>query len=224
MNKNKVDFDYRLEPLVEMSGSNKPRFSVMGYELLAGESSCPDYTLEEWRLFYKFLEKEVPKILDEKIEKIFINLDGSQMMDEVIFNSILSLSPLAKKTKRLVIEWTEQSFHDDVIVSVLSKIAKLKKAGFLIAVDDIGSGVDGMGRAHSCRPHFGKIDGQILMRERQADRDKQGLYIRGLVDSLRSQNTLVIVEFVENEIDREIVVRSGADFGQGFLWTKAEKQ
>ncbi len=203
---------YRLEPLVHLVSGQ-----VIGYELLAGDDGCPSYEMPDWRAFYAFLEHEIPDILSQNEGLLFVNLDGLQMLDHRISASILSMKPFAE---RLVLEWTEQQFHSDHFIDVLAKIASLKSKGFQIAVDDIGAGIDGMGRAHSCRPHFGKIDGQILKRARTSDDEQKHLFIRGMVDSLRSHGARVIVEWIETPEDRDIALAAGADYGQGYLWTK----
>jgi EAL domain-containing protein (putative c-di-GMP-specific phosphodiesterase class I) len=205
---------YRLEPLVELVSGQ-----VIGHELLAGESACPSYDMSTWRQFYRFLENESSDVLRKNEGLLFINLDGMQMLDPEIGQSILHLKPFAE---RLVLEWTEQHFHSDHFISVLTKIAFFKSNGFQIAVDDIGAGIDGMGRAHSCRPHFGKIDGQILERARKSEDNQKHLFIRGMVDSLRSHGARVIVEWIESQQDRDIALAAGADYGQGYLWTRPQ--
>ncbi|EGQ63699.1 hypothetical protein GGI1_21062, partial [Acidithiobacillus sp. GGI-221] len=119
--------------------------------------------------FYRFLETEVPDILQKTPGLLFVNLDGMQMLDLEISQSVLQLKPVAE---RLVLEWTEQHFQSEHFIAALTRIAFFKSSGFQIAVDDIGAGIDGMGRAHSCRPHFGKIDGQIMERSRKSDKGK----------------------------------------------------
>lgn len=205
---------FRLEPLVELVSGR-----VVGHELLAGESNCPTYDMSSWRRFYHFLENEIPDILQQNKGLLFVNLDGMQMLDPEIDTSVMNLKSHAE---RLVLEWTEQHFHSDHFIAVLAKIAFFKSQGFQIAVDDIGAGIDGMGRAHSCRPHFGKIDGQILARARKSNDEQRHLYIRGMVDSLRSHGARVIVEWIESPQDRDIALAAGADLGQGYLWTKPQ--
>jgi EAL domain-containing protein (putative c-di-GMP-specific phosphodiesterase class I) len=207
---------YRLEPLVDLISGK-----VLGHELLTGENACPSYDMPTWRHFYRFLENEVQDILQKNLGLLFINLDGMQMLDSGVEQSILHLKPFAE---RLVLEWTEQHFHSDHYIAVLNKIDFFKSNGFQIAVDDIGAGIDGMGRAHSCRPHFGKIDGQILERARQSEEGQKHLFIRGMVDSLRSHGARVIVEWIESQQDRDIALAAGADFGQGYLWTRPQKR
>lgn len=205
---------YRLDPLVELLSGR-----VIGHELLAGKNSCQSYDKAAWRQFYKFLEHEVPNILQQDPGLIFINLDGWQMLDQDIEQSILNLKPFAE---RLVLEWTEKQFHSNHFISVLDKISIFKSNGFHIAVDDIGAGIDGMGRAHSCRPHFGKIDGQILERARKSEDHQKHLFIRGMVDSLHSLGVSVIAEWIETQQDRDIALAAGADYGQGYFWTRKQ--
>jgi EAL domain-containing protein (putative c-di-GMP-specific phosphodiesterase class I) len=204
---------YRLEPLVDLISGK-----VIGHELLAGENGCPSYDMPTWRNFYRFLESEVQDILQKTPGLLFINLDGMQMLDSGIEQSILHLKPFAE---RLVLEWTEQHFQSDHFIDMLTRIAFFKLEGFQIAVDDIGAGMDGMGRAHSCQPHFGKIDGQMLERARKSEDSQKHLFIRGMADSLRSLGARVIVEWIESQEDRDIALAAGADYGQGYLWTRA---
>lgn len=202
-------YHYRLEPLVRLSDHQ-----IIGHELLAGESFCPGFDAVGWQRFYRFLVTEIPRILDSHEGLLFINLSGDQLIDPLIVDLVRQY-PV--ESGRLVLEWTEQSFHHQSMPNVLAAIAKLKKMGFQIAVDDIGSGVDGMGRAIACNPHFGKIDGSILMRARETAENPH-LFMRGMADSLRAHGVTVIAEFIETEADWHIAVAAGVDIGQGYLW------
>lgn len=206
---------YRMEPLVKLSDH-----SVIGHELLAGEKSCPDLDRDGWCQFYQFLVDEIPLILNRYPGLLFVNVSGEQLIDPIIFQS---LREYPADSGRIVLEWTEQSFHDYEMPSILVAIAQAKKMGFQIAVDDIGAGVDGMGRAIACNPHFGKIDGHILMHAREAEQNPH-LFMRGMTDSLRAHGVTVIAEFIENEADWHVAVAAGVDIGQGYLWTKAQKK
>lgn len=204
---------YRLEPLVRLSDH-----AVIGHELLAGEKSCPAFDEDGWRNFYHFLVEEIHLILDRHKGLLFFNISGGQLIDPVILQY---LQQYPADSGRLVLEWTEQSFHDSEMPGILASIAKAKKMGYKIAVDDIGTGVDGMGRAIACKPHFGKFDGQILMHARKAESNHH-LFMRGMADALKAHGVTVIAEFIENESDRHIAVAAGVDIGQGYLWTNAK--
>lgn len=207
-------FHYRLEPLVSLLDA-----SVMGYELLAGKQFCPAFDLRGWRFFYAYLITEAPKILKNIEGLLFINLDGEHLLDADIMDLVAHLPK-----GRIVFEWTEYSFNDGLLPDILAAIARLKKSGFMIAVDDIGSGVDGMGRAISCKPQFAKIDGALLHHARKSDLQTQHLYIKGMVESLQSSGCKVVLEMIETREDKDIALATGADFGQGYLWTKGRAE
>lgn len=208
-----LDFHYRLEPLLRLSDH-----SVIGHELLAGANACPAFNSPDWYRFYAFMVQEIPRILAQYPGLLFINVSGEQFIDPVIFDL---LRQYPADSGRLVLEWTEQSFHHAQMPDVLAAIAKAKRLGYQIAVDDIGAGVDGMGRAIACNPHFGKIDGQILMHARE-QAENPHLFMRGMADSLRAHGITVIAEFIETEADRHIAVAAGVDIGQGYLWTHSK--
>lgn len=205
---------YRLEPIVDLLTGD-----VIGQELLAGESYCPHWNESEWRDWYAFLEKEVPTLLPDLPDLpglLFLNLDGYQLLDSQIAGSIRSLRDHAR---RIVIEWTEQRFHDEKLVDVLAKINFLKGIGFRLAIDDIGagSGMDGLGRAGAVKANFCKIDGPYF----QTIRDRGPEYLQGLCQHLSHGGARVIVEWIETEGDYRLALAAGAHLGQGYLWTHA---
>ncbi|MHB8365923.1 MAG: EAL domain-containing protein [Acidithiobacillus sp.] len=204
---------YRLEPIVDLMTGE-----VVGQELLAGERCCPTWNESEWREWYVFLTGEIPLLLPDLQGLLFLNLDGYQLLDWHIAGSIRSLRNHAR---RIVIEWTEQKFHDEKLVDVLAKINFLKGIGFRLAIDDIGAGtgVDGLGRAGAVKANFCKIDGPYF----QTIRDRGPEYLRGLCQHLSHDGARVIVEWVETEEDYRLALAAGAHLGQGHLWTHAKR-
>ena len=206
--------EYRLEPIVDLITGE-----VIGQELLAGERACPVWSEAEWRDWYVFLAGEIPLLLPDLQGLLFINLDGHQLLDWHIAGSVRSLRDHAR---RIVIEWTEQRFHDQKLVDVLAKINFLKGIGFRVAIDDIGAGtgVDGLGRAGSVKASFCKIDGPYF----QAIRDRGPEYLRDLCRHLSFDGARVIVEWVETEEDYRLALAAGAHLGQGWFWSKTAAQ
>lgn len=210
-------FHYRLEPLMELN----EEFSAIGYELLAGEKFCPSFDARGWRMFYHYLVTEIPRILQRIDGFLFINLDGEHMLDASVLEAV---NAYPVDSGRLVLEWTEHRFHDASMPDILAQIARFKKFGFRIAVDDIGAGIDGMGRAIACKPHYGKIDGKLLHHARVSDVRYGHQYIKGMVESLQSIGTEVLVEWIETPEDKQIAQKTGASLGQGFLWSECIKR
>jgi len=192
---------------------------IVGRELLAGEASCPDWSEAEWREWYAFLASEIPLLMPELQGLLFVNLDGHRLLDWHTNGSIRALRDFAR---RIVIEWTEQRFHDDKLVDVMAKFNFLKGLGFRIAIDDIGAdvGVDGLGRAGAVKATFCKIDGPYF----QAIREKGPDYLRGLCQHLSHGGARVIVEWVETEEDCRLALAAGAHLGQGWYWTHGARR
>ncbi|MHB1267679.1 MAG: EAL domain-containing protein [Acidithiobacillus ferriphilus] len=208
---------YRLEPIVDLLTGD-----VVGQELLAGKDFCPVWNDIEWRDWYLFLAKEIPLLLTDLQGDapgkglLFLNLHGHQLLDLEIIGNVHTLKDHAE---HIVIEWTEQRFHDESMPDVMEALNDLKRLGFKVAIDDIGAGhgVDGLGRAGVVKAHFCKIDGPYF----QATRDKGPEYLRDLCRHLSHGGARVIVEWVETDSDYRLALAAGAHLGQGYLWTKA---
>ena len=202
---------YRLEPIVDLITGD-----VVGQELLAGEKACPNWSEGEWRDWYAFLAEEIPLLLPDLQGLLFLNLDGHQLLDWHVAGSIRSLRGFAR---RIIVEWTEQRFHDAQLVDVRAKLNFLKGLGFRIAIDDIGAGagVDGLGRAGAVKASFCKIDGPYF----QAVRDRGPEYLRGLCQHLSHGGARVVVEWIETEEDYRLALAAGAHLGQGWFWTNS---
>ncbi|MDA8153086.1 MAG: EAL domain-containing protein [Acidithiobacillus sp.] len=201
---------YRLEPIVDLLTGD-----VIGKELLAGEKSCPSWSEAEWRDWYAYLATEIPLLLPDLSGLLFINLDGHQLLDWHVSGSIRALR---NHSSRIVIEWTEQHFHDAQLVDVLAKLNFLKGLGFHIAIDDIGAGtgVDGLGRAGSVKASFCKIDGVYFQKTRNEGPER----LRDLCRHLSHGGARVVVEWVETEADYRLALAAGAHLGQGWFWAK----
>lgn len=204
-----MTFDYRLEPIVDLLTGD-----VVGQELLAGRDRCPDWNETAWRGWYGFLEGLVPQLLPDLVGLLFLNVDGGQLLDLGISRSLCALREVSE---RIVLEWTEQRFHDENLVDVLAKLNFLRGIGFRLAIDDIGAGtgVDGLGRAGVVKADYCKIDGPYFQRIRE----KGPEYLRDLCRHLSQGGARVIVEWVETEADYRLALAAGAHLGQGYLWT-----
>ena len=203
------EYAYRLEPIVDLITGE-----VVGRELLAGKQCCPSWNDSEWRDWYTFLSGAIPSLLDSHAPfLLFLNLDGHQLLDPHISDSVRSLRDSAR---RIVIEWTEHHFHDARLVDIMAALNSLKACGFHIAIDDIGAGtgVDGLGRAGVVKAGFCKIDGPYF----QGVRNRGPEYLRGLCQHLSHGGARVIVEWVETEDDYRLALASGAHLGQGRYW------
>lgn len=208
-----AEFAYRLEPIVDLH-TEKP----VAHELLAGEAQCPEWGEVLWRRWHTFLISEIPRLLDSMEGLLFINLDGQQILDEHIHDTVQAISCFSP---RIVLEWTEQRFMDAHFNRIVARLETYREMGFRVAIDDIGSigGIDGLGRAGAIHADFCKIDRKYF----QEVRSKGPEYLQGLCQHLARNGAMVIVEWVETKTDHRLALASGSHLGQGRLWKHARQ-
>lgn len=115
---------------------------------------------------------------------------------------------------RIVLELTERS-DDRSHGGLIANLGRLREAGFQIAIDDVGAGMSGLNRMMSVRPHWLKLD-RDLVALIQRDKVRQNL-IRFFVDFARLSGIKVIAEGIETIAELETLIKLGIVYGQGFL-------
>jgi EAL domain-containing protein (putative c-di-GMP-specific phosphodiesterase class I) len=126
-------------------------------------------------------------------------------------------SPLSALAKRVVLEITERASLADV-KDVRMKIAELRKMGFRIAIDDLGAGYAGLTSFATLEPEFVKLD-MSLVRDIDGSHTKQKL-VRSMAAVCKELGMLVVAEGVETAAERDLLVKLGCDFLQGYLLAK----
>lgn len=97
-------------------------------------------------------------------------------------------------------------------------ISRCKKMGFLIALDDVGSGNASFSDLRNYPIDIIKIDCAVL----HAAVDEPGItLLKGMIDLAHSLDMKVICEGVETREQRELVQRLKSDYMQGFLFGRA---
>ena len=91
---------------------------------------------------------------------------------------------------------------------------RLKRHGFLIALDDFGAGHSNFDRVFRLRPHIVKLDRSVIARAgRQANVRRA---MAQMISLLHQCEALVLVEGVETGKEATIALDSDADFVQGY--------
>jgi len=144
----------------------------------------------------------------------FVNLHARDLMDDAL---VSPESPLSALAKRVVLEITERASLADV-KDVRAKIADLRKMGFRIAIDDLGAGYAGLTSFATLEPEFVKLD-MSLVRDIDRSHTKQKL-VRSMAAVCKELGMLVVAEGVETAAERDLLVKLGCDFLQGYLLAK----
>ncbi|HEY3668848.1 MAG TPA: EAL domain-containing protein [Polyangiaceae bacterium] len=146
---------------------------------------------------------------------LFVNVHAEELND----NELLSSSaPLSNIADRVVLELTERS-RLNTVAGVCTRLARLRKLGFRIALDDLGDGYAGLAGVLQLLPEFVKLDMSLI---RDIDRSSRK---RSLVSGVarvcsRELGIEVICEGVERLGERDVLLEDGLDLLQGYLFAK----
>ncbi|MDP4152248.1 MAG: EAL domain-containing protein [Bacillota bacterium] len=157
---------------------------------------------------------EFNRVYDYDREKLlFINLDSTILEHSVGSGYLLNQ---VKKNKidpsNIVIEISEKNVQNDVTLKRF--VDAYKQYGFMVALDDVGTGFSNMDRILLVKPDIIKID-YSLIRNIHTDFYKQGIF-KSLVILANKIGALVIAEGVESEDEAIQVLRLGGHMIQGF--------
>jgi EAL domain-containing protein (putative c-di-GMP-specific phosphodiesterase class I)/GGDEF domain-containing protein len=125
-----------------------------------------------------------------------------------LVKSVPGLTP-----SRIVLEITERSGGDDLTL-VAQQVEKLKQMGFQIAIDDVGAGTSGLTRIMMLRPHWLKLDRELVAGIDQ-NRYKLNL-LRFMIHFARLSGVHVIAEGIERQEELAALISLGVRYGQGY--------
>ncbi len=151
--------------------------------------------------------------------QLFLNTTPQVFADprfaQTLIRSIRSVQGLT--ASRIVLEITERA--DQQYMDGLEEQVKLAKAaGFQVAIDDVGAGTSGLQRIVALRPHWLKLDRELIS-DIHNDRVKQHL-VRFFLHFARMSGVRMIAEGIELREELEVLMQLGVVFGQGYLLGK----
>ncbi|SHH32993.1 EAL domain-containing protein [Clostridium grantii] len=220
------------QPIISVSSN-----SVMGFEALArglhevtGEEIPPLLLFDEAKKENLSLEldrvcREIAlKTFSYHYEKnkdllLFINLDTS-ILEEVVGSNYLYESVRKNNIdpSNIVIEINESQCDD---LNILEKfIKKYREYGFLIALDDIGSGFSNLNRLSVTSPDIIKID-MSLIRNIHMNYYNQEV-VKSLINLSNKIGAIVIIEGVESEAEALKTLQIGGNIIQGFYFSRPD--
>ncbi len=149
--------------------------------------------------------------------KVFLNALSHGLADDEVqqLELLETLHQVALAPADLVLEFSEREAQQDP-EDFAARLGRLKKQGFAIALDDIGTGYASQPVLEQVRPDFLKLD-TSLVRGIEANLIKQEL-IASLIRLSGHIGSSVIAEGVETDGEAQTLIGAGAQFGQGHLF------
>jgi EAL domain-containing protein (putative c-di-GMP-specific phosphodiesterase class I)/CheY-like chemotaxis protein len=148
---------------------------------------------------------------------MFVNLHVLDLLDERLFADDAALDPWAS---RIVLEVTERSSLDEVS-DVQGRVARLRKKGYRIAVDDLGAGYAGLSTFTQLEPEVVKLD-MLLIRDIDKTTTKQKI-VQSMAVLCAEMGARVVAEGIETEAEAKTVLSLGCDLLQGYHFAKPGK-
>ncbi len=112
------------------------------------------------------------------------------------------------------IEITESAYVDNE--SVISAVQKLREKGFLVLMDDFGSGYSSLNMLRNISVDILKLDAQFLRMESD---DAKGKYImESIVNMAKTMGIPIIVEGVETQEETNFLSGLGCSYVQGYYF------
>ncbi len=110
----------------------------------------------------------------------------------------------------------------DSVSGLQAKVAKLKRLGFRIAIDDLGAGYAGLSSFSELEPEFVKLDMSLV---RDVDKSTRRRSIVGAMITLCRDRLGVrlVSEGVETPGERDVLGADGCDLMQGHLFAPAAR-
>ncbi|MDD3224539.1 MAG: GGDEF domain-containing protein [Clostridium sp.] len=221
--KNK-DISTVYQPIVSLLDGN-----IIGYEALSrGPINSPLQSPEKlfkaarnynktWELEQLCRIKAIEKAANiEKNKYLFINVDPHIFKDEKFRKGFTKefLTENNMSPDCIIFEITEKTCIEDY-KGFKQAINNYVNQGYKIAIDDTGSGYSGLKMLNETKPHFIKIDIDLI-RGINDDPFKQSL-IECFVKLSEATNMKLIAEGIETEEELETLINLGVYAGQGFF-------
>lgn len=99
--------------------------------------------------------------------------------------------------------------------AVLEVVARYRRHGYGIALDDVGMGFSGLAAIVALRPDYVKLDG-YLVRDVGSDRYRRNL-IKGLVNYCLEMGMGLVAECIETVDELAALCELGVPYGQGYF-------
>ncbi|ACD67158.1 diguanylate cyclase/phosphodiesterase [Sulfurihydrogenibium sp. YO3AOP1] len=220
------------QPIVEAKTGN-----IYGYEVLARiydekeNKYIPAYQFINNAIKYGLVE-EIDKIIQEKAIKyfsekklnkcLFLNMSKNFIYKSGNLENLYNLCVSnGLKPENVYLEITEEEAILD-FKNVKELIQYGKSLGFRYAIDDFGAGYSNFVYLKHFNVDIIKIDGSLVANIHQ-DLDNQ-IIVENIIRIAKHKNIKVLAEMVELEEEKDILIKLGVDYLQGYLFGKPEKE
>lgn len=153
-----------------------------------------------------------------KVVPISVNISRAHFTREDLAEHICSIVDKYQVPHQVIeLELTESAFFDDKKV-LLQTVKKLRDAGFIVSMDDFGSGYSSLNSLKELQLDVLKLDADFF---RGADVQERGLLIVSeVIDLAKKLNMKIVAEGIENREQVDFLTEQECDLIQGYFFAK----
>ena len=172
----------------------------------------------DYKMFYAVC-RQLEAWNAEPYNRLFLtcNFTRTSLSQNDFFDRISEISSAYKFDRsRLVLEITEDSIAENS-KAVSENISKCRRAGFKIAIDDMGTGFSSFADLYDYEIDLVKIDGEFIA---SCTSERRQTMLSNIITLVHNSGAKVICEGVENSAQAEFLDKINCDMMQGFYFSK----
>ncbi len=172
-----------------------------------------------WNVLRTSLREMHAALVSDSEFKLSINVVPRQFMESGFIDNLYRMvKDSGINTDRITVEITEREPFDDIEDAVIA-VARCRKLGFRIAIDDVGTGHSGLSQIQSLSVDILKVDKFFV--DAINDDSTAPIVIEMLVRLARERGMNIVAEGIETDEQARALVKCGVAFGQGYLISPA---
>ena len=165
--------------------------------------------------------KYIKELINKGIKPVPVSLNISQT-DILTIDVAKTFTSLINKysipSNLIKVEITESAYAENTDI-VKETVRQLQEAGFLILMDDFGSGYSALSMLRNINVDILKIDAQFL-RMNSIDEERGVHIVESVVGMTKNMGLPIIFEGVETEKQKDFLQQIGCQYIQGFYFFK----
>lgn len=157
-----------------------------------------------------------------RVPVISVNLSGVNMSNSRMADTLISVVKKYNLPDRTIeLELTESAFSG-TLDELISTMQKLRKAGFLLSLDDFGTGFSSLSHLRVLPLDTVKLDKCFL--DGIQNNQKLQRFVKDIINMSKNMGMQTIIEGVENGWEARFVRDAGCDLVQGFWFSSPLSQ
>ena len=149
---------------------------------------------------------------------VSVNVSRIDIYDPELENKLLKILEINDLTsEELLLEITESAYADNA-KALTDVVESLRNKGFMIEMDDFGSGYSSLNMLTTITVDAIKIDMKFIRNMRRDDKSLR--MVKLIVDIAKFLNVPTVAEGVEDEVQVEVLKKMGCDLIQGYYFSR----